>query len=230
MEIKFLPAEKTLESELIYASATPDQRQHKINYYPQTIAASDELISELNDFDYIILGPLFYDNIPFEMFSRLRHKNLVLGNFGLFTYAADGQLVRKQPENVINVLPFLQYLFLDKSEAEFVSGQKTIQDCGRFFLDQGLPNMIITDGSNGSHVFSGQEYYQIPAFPPQVLNDPTGAGDTYLAAFIRAQELFPTPKEQGRFAALTATMSIEGKGAFRANLPEVLARLDKYSQ
>lgn len=226
LEIKCLPAEKTLESNLEYSTHNPDERKHLIKCYPNTIELSDKLLEELEDYDYLILGPLFHDNIPFALFDKLKHKNLILGNFGMFTYGEDGKFVRKNPENLIRVLPFLKYLFLDKSEAEFVSNKTTIEKAAQFFQSHGLGNMIITEGSRGSHLFLGKKYYRIPAFKPLRIADPTGAGDTYLAAFIRALELFDNPEEQGKFAAMVATMSLEEKGAFTKSLKDVLARLN----
>jgi len=226
LNIKFLPAEKTLEGHIKYSTTNPDVREHVIKSYNNTIQATPELLAELEDYDYIIFGPLFHDNIPFELFEKLQHKNLILGNFGLFTYEENGKFVRKNPQNLIKVLPFLKYLFLDKSEAEYASGQEGVEKSARYLQNQGLANMIITEGSQGSHLFIGDNYYKIPAFPPQNLADTTGAGDTYLAAFIRSLELFTDPQKQGRFAALVATASLENKGAFRGNLKDILKRLE----
>jgi sugar/nucleoside kinase (ribokinase family) len=107
-----------------------------------------------------------------------------------------------------------------------VSKNNTIDGAAKFFNNHGLSNIIITEGSKGPHPFLGKKYYQIPAFKPLKIVDPTGAGDTYLAAFIRALELFNNPYEQGKFAAMVATMSLENKGAFRKNIEEVLTRLN----
>lgn len=226
LDVKCLLVEKTLESNLEYSSNNPDERKHLIYCYPNTIEASPKLLKELENYDYIILGPLFHDNIPFDLFTKLKHKNLVLGNFGMFTYGENGKFVRKNPENLVNVIPFLKYLFLDRGEAEFVSKNSTVDGAAKFFQNYGLSNIIITEGSKGSHLFLGKKYYQIPAFKPLSIVDPTGAGDTYLASFVRALGLFDNPYEQGRFAAMVATMSLENAGAFRKNINEVLARLD----
>lgn len=225
LEVRCLPAEKTLESFLEYSSDSPDARKIVIKCYPNTIEPSGQLLKELEDYDYIIFGPLFHDNIPFDLFDKLKHKNLVLGNFGMFTYSENDKFVQKNPVNLIKILPFLKYLFLDKSEAEFVSGKNNINEAAKFFQDNGLVNIIITEGSKGSHLFLGGNYYKIPAFIPLRIVDPTGAGDTYLAAFIRSLELFDNPEEQGKFAAMVATMSLEEKGAFRRSAKEVQDRL-----
>jgi sugar/nucleoside kinase (ribokinase family) len=55
--------------------------------------------------------------------------------------------------------------------------------------------------------------------------DPTGAGDSYLAGFIKALSLFDDPKKQGDFAAMTATISLETHGHLKGSTEEVLTRL-----
>lgn len=225
LTVNCLPVEKTLEAYIEYTTDNPDVRLHRIKYYPSAIALSDKLERELSRFDYIILGPLFHDNIPFDLFKKLKSKNLILGNFGIFTYEENGKLIRKNPENLIKVLPFLKYLFLDSGEVEFVSGRKGVKKSAEFLQSQGLPNIIITEGSKGSHIFMGKKYFKIPAFPPKQIADTTGAGDTYEAAYIRAIELFSEPEKRGRFAAMAATMSLENKGGFKGSDREVKERL-----
>lgn len=229
LSVRCLPAEKTLQSDIEYSSANPDVRQSFIHCYRNTIEPLGALINELADFDYIIFGPLFHDNIPFDFFYRLKHKNLILGNFGMFTYSEGGKFIKKNPEKLLAVLPYLKYLFLDRREAEFVSGHADVAAAATFLQARGLENMVITEGSKGSHLFIGSDYYSIPAYAPRHLADTTGAGDTYLAAFIRAIELFKDSYQRGYFAAMVATMSLESKGAFRGSLAEVEDRLKAVS-
>ena len=89
----------------------------------------------------------------------------------------------------------------------------------------GASTVVITLGSKGSVIFDGSQEHVIPAFPPPRLADPTGCGDTYLAAFIFASG-FPWNLDQiGRFAAMAATMKLERQGPLRATASQVLQRL-----
>lgn len=227
MDVRLIAAPGTLESYVEYALNNPDVRTHWMVDYANIIEPTDNLLEELERFDWIIFGPLLHDQTPFALFQKLRHKNLVYGNFGMFSWSENGKFVWKHPENLVNVLPFLKYLFLDNNEALYVSGKNTPKEAADFFREKGLPNSIITEASKGSHVFAGADHYHIPSFPPKKIVDPTGAGDTYLAAFIRSIELFENPKKQGEFAAMTATMKLEKQGAFSGSLEDVLKRLKK---
>ncbi|OGI26209.1 MAG: hypothetical protein A3J76_01310 [Candidatus Moranbacteria bacterium RBG_13_45_13] len=218
-------AEKTLHGNLGYKSSNPDVRTHTLFDYNNAIEPTEELLADLERFDYIVFGPLLSHHIPFEFYEKLKHKNLVYGNFGAFAHLEGGKKVYKNPENLVKILPHVDYLFLDNNEAMFVSGKKTIKKAGEFFIEHGLKNAAITEGSKGSHLFVGDKYFKIPAYPPKRLIDPTGAGDTYEAAFVRAIELFDDPEMWGKFAAMTATISLENRGAFGGSLKEVLERL-----
>lgn len=220
---------QTLEGELMYSEKDPDTRKIiRVKYSPNIILPSESLFNNLKNFDYITFGPLYYENIPYEFFEKMKDRNLVLGNFGLFTYHENENLVHKNPENLARVAPFLKYLFLDENEAKFAAQKESIEKAAKYFLELGTEMVVVTKGSKGSVVFTKNKKYTISAFPPKKLIDPTGAGDTYLAAFIFATELFPNDiQRQGEFAAMTATMAIENAGAFDGTLEEVLKRLER---
>jgi sugar/nucleoside kinase (ribokinase family) len=221
-----IPVEQTIGFERIYSSSNPDVNQSvKVEYYPNIIKPTENLIKKLEPFDYIIFGPLFHDNTPRELFESLKHKKLVLGNFGMFSYAEKNKLVQKNPENLLNIVPFIEYLFLDEEEITFVGQTNTVEKAVQKIQEIKNICIIVTRASKGSRIFSGDQAYSIPAFPPKKLVDPTGAGDTYLAAFMKATELYKNPEVQGRFAAMVATMSLEKRGAFDSTINEVYKRL-----
>ncbi|HRY82461.1 MAG TPA: PfkB family carbohydrate kinase [Candidatus Moranbacteria bacterium] len=226
VQVRHISDDRTLEVQHKLSRANPDVRINKIKVCAKGVIKPDsKLISELDNFDVIILAPLLDTNIPFELVEKLKHKKIVYGNFGIFTACENGNWVAKYPEKLIQILPYLQYVFLDVNEAVFVSDKKDIYEIASFFHKKGLKNLILTEGSKGSHVFSGEKYYKIPAFSPNKLIDPTGAGDNYVAGFIKALDLFDDPEKQGRFAAMVATISLEKRGTFDLATKDVLERL-----
>lgn len=229
INIEHIPVPKTLEFSRTYSSKNPDVCQSiKIIYTPNTIKVTDELLLKLEKFDYIVLSPLFYDNIPTELFIKLKqnlNKKIVHGNFGMFTYAIDDKFVQQHPENLINVAQYINYLFLDENEIKFVGQKSSVEESINEIQKKGVPVIIATNGSRGSRVFTKDRIYHIPAYAPLSIVDPTGAGDTYLAAFIRSLELFDSYEKSGQFAAMTATISLEKRGSFSGTIEEVYKRL-----
>ncbi len=226
IEVVHIPAEKTIEFERFYSSANPDVCVSVVaRYVRNRIDASAEVIRQLNSFDYVMFGPLFHDNISPFLFAAIHKAKTVLGNFGMFAYVQGESLIWKNPENLIHVAPHLSYLFLDDREITFAAQKKSVDEAVRFMQTKTDAVIVVTLGSKGARVFAGAEKYEIPAFPPARIGDPTGTGDTYAAAFIRAVNVYASPVAQGTFAAMVATMKIEERGAFTGNLKEVLARL-----
>lgn len=229
VSIEHIPVPLTLEFSRTYSSREPDICQSiEIAYSPNVIAVTDELLTKLDSFEYILLSPLFHDNIPAELFEKLKnklHKKIVHGNFGMFTYAVDNEFIQQHPENLLNVAQYIDYLFLDENEIMFVVQKETVEDAVSILQDKGISVIVVTSGSKGSRIFTKDEVFQIPAYSPKVVADPTGAGDTYMAAFVRSLELFDDYEKNGKFAAMTATVSLEKRGAFDGSLEGVYQRL-----
>ncbi|GAG28428.1 unnamed protein product, partial [marine sediment metagenome] len=120
LDIVHIFSEKTLCLKMKYSDDNPDQREHTVEYNSNKITP-DKVVHLLEEFDYIIMGPLFYGDIDDEIFKLLEHKKIILGNFGMFTYAEENKMVRRNPEKAIAVLPHVQYLFLDENEMKFLS-------------------------------------------------------------------------------------------------------------
>ena len=222
-----IPVENTLEMNVFYSRKNPDVREVKTNGVPNVLDFR-YVKDKLKLFDYIIFAPLFHDNIPNKIFRSFAHKNLVLGNFGMFAYAEKNKVVYKNPENLVKIAKYLDYLFLDENEVKFAAQKDTIQKSARYLQKKGVENVVITNGSKGSYLFIKDKEYKIPAYSPKKIGDPTGAGDTYMAAFIRSLELFDDPEKQGKFAAMAATLSIEQRGAFDKSLKDIYDRLKTY--
>jgi fructose-1-phosphate kinase PfkB-like protein len=229
INLESIYVEATITHELFYKKENPDVRETKVpEYGPNAFPVDNKLLDELKNFDYIFLGPLYYENLPFEFFEKMKGSNLVINNFGLFTYFENGEPVRRNPENLSRIAPFLKYLFLDEAEARFAAQKESIEESAKHFLELGTETVAITRGSKGSVVFTKDKKYTIPAYPPEKLVDPTGAGDTYLAAFIYATTLFDDIQKQGEFAAMAATMAIENAGAFEGSFEEIMRRLKSF--
>jgi hypothetical protein len=224
LKAKHFFSEKTLSFRLEYSSKNPDQRMHETVYSPNNIRTGD-VAPMLEKFDFVIMAPLFYNDLEQGLFRVMKHKKIVLGNFGMFNYAEGNRMVKKHPERAIAVLKYLEWLFLDEEEAKFVAGKETVEEAVSV-LEKHVQKIALTNGSHGSMLFVEGKKIGIPGFAPRALADPTGAGDTYLAAFIAGLGLFGKNYEKtGKFAAMAATASIEEKGPLKATKERLFERL-----
>jgi len=209
-----------------YMEQDPDVRTQRVHDFENNTISFDDL-ENISKFDYIILGSLIHNNIPketIEQLSRIKPK-IVLAIQGMIRHVKNNQIVWKHPKNVMDILHYVDFLFLDENELRFITDIEDISGAINFLVKKDVKNIIVTQGKKGSIVYRKKKKYKINSFPPNILIDVTGAGDSYMAGFIRALELFDDPQKQGEFAAMTATISIEEKGPFHYAVKDVYKRL-----
>ncbi len=71
---------------------------------------------------------------------------------------------------------------------------------------------IITQGKDGSAIYSGGNVQHIPAIPPEPMVEPTGVGDAYRSGIITGMLRGYSWQTTGRIATLAATYVLEQHG------------------
>lgn len=87
-------------------------------------------------------------------------------------------------EDVMKLLNKVDGIMLNESEAKLLFKENNILKCARLLVSNGPSFAVINKGENGSLLFHENEFYPLPAFPTEVIRDPTGAGDSFGGAFI----------------------------------------------
>lgn len=85
------------------------------------------------------------------------------------------------------VLAVVDFLFVNKEEARTLVGHQT--DIKAYLQELhalGPSEVVITDGSNGSFVFDGSDFYKM-GIPDTKVVERTGAGDSFATAYIAAR-------------------------------------------
>lgn len=92
-------------------------------------------------------------------------------------------------------------------------------------LRREVPLVVVTRGAAGCRLFARDRVVETGVFPT-VEVDPTGAGDTFAAAFLLARSRGAAPAEAARFGAAAASIVVEGRGgACLGRVGEATARL-----
>ena len=120
-------------------------------------------------------------------------------------------------------------------DAELVFGKKfsNSKDVAKAYIDSGVKMMIVTMGKDGAYVLSkdGSEK-TIPAIPPRKVLDTTGAGDTFLTAFIVEYLKKRDIENAAIFASATSSLLIEKTGGVQVSRTptkkQVLERIKKH--
>jgi ribokinase len=103
------------------------------------------------------------------------------------------------------------YFIPNESEAETIAGRpvrslEEAKDCAAYFLEQGIPRVILTLGSSGALLAAPGTMEVIPAFPVRT-KDTTGAGDAFIGSFAEFLAEGLSEKESISRACLYAALS-----------------------
>ena len=86
-------------------------------------------------------------------------------------------------EEIAGILPLIDYLFPNETEAAYLTGCRDLDDMGEALLDMGVRHVVIKTGEQGCRAYSAGERFSLPALSVPVV-DTTGAGDNFAAGFM----------------------------------------------
>lgn len=103
-----------------------------------------------------------------------------------------------------------------------LTGEKNPYTAARILADWGVKEVLLTLGSNGSLIYAGGNFYEIPAFEPEDVVDATGCGDTYMTGYLYMRNKGASYMEAGTFAAAMCTIKLGASGPFSGTERDVL--------
>ena len=112
------------------------------------------------------------------------------------------------------------FVMPNETELSLMTGLPTsnlaeVKAAGRFLLAQGIKNVIVTMGSQGSLWLSEQEDLQIPTLKVEAV-DTTGAGDSYIGCFAAEYVASGDVKKSMELASAYAAFGVTRKGTQEA--------------
>lgn len=166
----------------------------------------------------IIVGPILQET-PRPLVERIAQTSsapLFLDPQGfLRRIGLGGRIDHYAPSDFAAVARLCEVVKANEVEAQVLTGIDPRQNAfgaARRLRATGCRIAIVTLAEAGSVIDNGVHQWRIPAFPTQA-NDPTGAGDTYLAGFIHS---FLENRDDlllaGCVGAATASLWIEATG------------------
>jgi len=224
IEIWAYPSVHTVYFENIYAE---DQDHRTQNVLQQ---ADPFTIWQMHDVEAKIfhLGPLLAGDISTEFIRFLADK-------GAVSLDAQGYLRKVENQKVYPVdwpdkqkaLQYVDILKADEAEMAVLTGYNEVEKGARVLSDWGVKEVVITNGSMGSTIYSNGFFYDIPAFRPQIIEDATGCGDTYMAGYLYCRAKGIEIEQSGRFAAAMASLKMESPGPFTVTEQKIIGRVAK---
>lgn len=109
-------------------------------------------------------------------------------------------------------VPLCDVVLPNLDEGRLLTGYEDPRAITQELLQLGAPLVVLKMGGSGAIVASADEYTAIPAIPV-LAKDPTGAGDTFDAAFAVSMLEGRPPVEGAMFAAAAASQVVQNLGA-----------------
>ena len=223
--------DKTMKFENIYPNHNPNHRIQRATV-PENPVKPENLPDDIESYDAVLLCPLSPSDIPIETIEHIFHYNvpIYMGAQGYLRQLKDHRVILKPWNNFEKFLRFVQMIFIDEVEAKVMTGNHKLDKIGNELSTFGPQDVIITCGDRGAVIYSSisEHTYKIPAFTPMQTMDPTGLGDTYMAAYARKRMETSDPETCGIFASMVSTMKLEKIGAFQGNITMINERLRKF--
>ena len=158
--------------------------------YHHDLNVRDTLFTELNAFEN------FNPIIP-ESLKKARY--VCLGNIGpdlqikVLEQVSDPQLVvcdtmnlwiNIMKQDLLKLLKKVNVFILNDSEAKLLTEEPNLIKAAKLIRKMGPEILIIKKGEHGALLFTGDTIFSAPAYPMEIIFDPTGAGDTFAGGFI----------------------------------------------
>ncbi len=109
---------------------------------------------------------------------------------------------------VLSALPHLDMFFGNEEEVMRIGDRTSLEEAAQALLPGGVREVVVHQGSHGATVFTQTEVVSDPALPVAPIN-PTGCGDVFNAAYIRATLEGADLAHRLRFANAAAALHLE---------------------
>ena len=203
-----------------FADAGRENRTQKV----LSIAAPFEPENLGVDARCYLLGPLTCDEITAECVEKLGSSGarIALDIQGLVRRVVNARVEPHASADALRILKWVDVLKASRDEAFLITERDSIEEAARVLAKAGPSEVLITSGSEGSHIFYEGRLFAIPVYPPRRVVDTNGCGDTYHAAYLAHRLRGESVEKAGQFASTIAGIKTGYHGAFRQPAPKCI--------
>jgi sugar/nucleoside kinase (ribokinase family) len=117
--------------------------------------------------------------------------------------------IRDYREELAATIREWDFLLINDSEAEMLSGERNLKRAAAKIRALGPPVLVVKRGEYGAVLFHDGGYFSIPGYLLDSLKDPTGAGDCFaggFAGYLASQGAGATPEDLARAVVYGSVM------------------------
>lgn len=125
--------------------------------------------------DYICLGNID-PVLQRTVLEQIKAPKLVVGD-------TMNYWIKHRYEEVLDTLPLLDVLIVNDQEARAIAREDNLIKAARRILEMGSRIVVVKKGEHGALLLTKEIVFSSPAYPLEVVHDPTGAGDAFAGGF-----------------------------------------------
>ena len=158
--------------------------------YHYDLNTRDTLLTELNvfeTFDPVIPDPLkkskylclgnIDPTLQLKVLDQIEKPHFVVCD--TMNYWIEGK-----KDELVKVFPKIDVLIINDSEARLLAHEPNLIKAAKAIREMGVPSLIIKKGEHGALLFTEDTVFSAPAYPLEMIHDPTGAGDSFAGGFV----------------------------------------------
>ncbi len=127
--------------------------------------------------DYLFLGNID-PVLQYQVLQQMdRRPKLVAGD--TMNFWIEGQL-----DALLRVIGAIDTLLVNEGEVKLLAKETNLVKAARILLKLGPRMLVVKRGEYGAVCFTKDDLFAAPAYPLEVVVDPTGAGDTFAGGFV----------------------------------------------
>lgn len=157
--------------------------------YHYDLNTRDTLVTELNVFEkfdplipaelrkarYVVLGNID-PVLQIRVLDQLENPKFIICD--TMNYWIEGK-----KKELLELIPRVNVLIINDSEARLLAQEPNLIKAAKIIRAMGLETLIIKKGEHGALLFTDEMIFSAPAYPLEMIFDPTGAGDTFAGGF-----------------------------------------------
>ena len=92
--------------------------------------------------------------------------------------------IESRRDDLVELIKRVDLITLNDAEARQLTGESNLVVAARWIMARGPKTVVIKKGEHGAFMFHGTQVFFAPAFPLELVFDPTGAGDSFAGGFM----------------------------------------------
>ena len=186
---------------------------------------------ELRNSKIYHFGPLLSGDIAMNVYHALKKLSgiKIIDAQGLVRQVRKDNVLWQSNKDAREILSNFDMIKCDQKELNYITNSKNTSKSIDQLKRWGLKEIIVTNGSKGSTIYSKSEgEFNIPSFKPNRFKDTTGCGDTFTAIYAYSRLRDYPIYEAGLLASAGASLRIEHIGPLSTSIEHIKEKIEKH--